>query len=150
MRSNLSGMVLFTTVVGLSVMTCMWLSLIHALFLFRRVTSDLEQQNTIVKTLEQSVEMFVLHSDARAFESCIHQPCTNRLGVYFSVKKMSCEPCLILDKSSSLQGTQHWFIYGKLGNKQWVVRWATPENCGQCAQKPIFLASRMLSCSQYP
>lgn len=150
MKPQVNGMVLLTTLCALSVVACMWLSLIHVVLLFRKVTHDLQVKHTNLKILEHDLQRFVAENDPERLTACTLHRCTMPSGVIFYVKKIVCDPCLSLDKRDEKVGSQHWEIRAEFQERRVVVRWATPAWCGDCLHSISFLNGPMLSWSLYP
>ena len=150
MRLRISGMVFLTTLCALSLMVCMWLSLIHVLFLFRKVTHELQKKHEVVKTLEKKLHDFVLESTPSMLEKCLRNTCKIPSDITLQVRKITCTPCLCLEKDLERQGTQHWDIRARFQNQELAIRWVTPAVCGACQDTVVFLPTPILSWSLYP
>lgn len=149
MKLKTSGMVLMTTLCFLSMMACMWLSLMHALVLFRKVTDVLQQKQHLIYTLENELKNFVLKSSSSELESCVSELCHTVSGIVLRVKKRSCDPCL-RKKTTPTLGTQYWEVEATLRDNILVIWWGTPALCGVCRSETMWLKASLLSWRLYP
>ncbi len=150
MKPQVNGMVLLTTLCVLSVVACMWLSLIHVVLLFRKVTYELKVKHTNLKILQRDLQRFITETSPEGLAACTQHRCTMPSGIVFHVQKIVCNPCLILNKNDEKVGSQRWSIRAEFQERQLVVRWATPAHCGDCHNSISFLSGPMLSWSLYP